>query len=197
MIDLDYITDEEVEEAKLYLNREEVQRAQQFVLHQHRHHFVMRRALLKIVLSQCAKIDPKVVQISYGQYKKPYLANNEHIYFNFSHTDTKGILAVTKQGQIGIDIETIRSIKNRNSILEQFATADEQIWVGNSLKRFLILWTSKEALIKCQGTGFLVEEIPFFERLPERLRDNLYVSQSDNYTNYSTFGETYCLSMCI
>jgi 4'-phosphopantetheinyl transferase len=195
VIDLDYITDEEVEEAKLYLNREEVQRAQQFVLHQHRHHFVMRRALLKIVLSQYAKIDPKVVRISYGQYRKPYLANNEHIYFNFSHTDTKGVLVVTKQGQIGIDIELIRPLEDMVGILNRIASVDEQSWVGNSLERFFILWTIKEALIKCQGTGFLIDKIPSLDQLPSKF-ENMFVSRHQNLGSYSRIVDDSIVSIC-
>lgn len=45
MFDLEYITGNEVSEAKLYLNMGEMQRAKRFVFDQHRRHFIVRRAL--------------------------------------------------------------------------------------------------------------------------------------------------------
>jgi 4'-phosphopantetheinyl transferase len=196
MFDLEHITEDEVDEAKLHLNLDELQRAQQFVFDQHRHHFIMRRMLLKIVLGQYVNIDPKAVQIAYGQYKKPYLGNNEHIYFNFSHTDTKGILAVTKKNQIGIDIEPIRPIKDKIEILKKITSADEQQWVGKSLERFFILWTIKEALIKCQGTGFLVDIVPALEAFPVQISEHTYVARSQGYIIYSTLWEKHWISIC-
>lgn len=196
MFDLENITENEVSEAKLYLNLEEMQRAQRFVFDQHRRHFIIRRALLKVVLSQYVNIDPKAVQIAYGQYKKPYLENNENIYFNFSHTETKGVLGVTKMGQIGVDIEPIRSIEDRNKILDHFAEANERVWVGSSLERFLILWTMKEALVKCQGTGFLVDTVPSLETFPVEISKHTYIARSQCYSMYSARCEKYRISIC-
>lgn len=197
MFDLEHITEKEVNQAKLYLNFEELQRAEQFVFDQHRHHFIMRRMLLKIVLGQHTNINPKAVQIAYGQYKKPYLENNEHIYFNFSHTDTKGILAVTKRGQIGVDIEPIKPREDKLEILKQITSLDEQQWVGKSLERFLILWTIKEALIKCQGVGFLIDKISELSVLPRYILNNFYVTRSENHFIYSISWEDYWISMCV
>jgi 4'-phosphopantetheinyl transferase len=196
MFDLEHITENEVSEANLYLNLEEMKRAQRFVFDQHRRHFIVRWAFLKIVLSQYINIDPKAVQIAYGQYKKPYLENNEHIYFNFSHTETKGVLGVTKMDQIGVDIEPIRSIEDRNKMLEHFAEANERVWVGGSLERFFILWTMKEALIKCQGIGFLVDTVPSLETFPVEISKHTYIARSQGYCIYSTRCEKYRISIC-
>ncbi|MDP3935439.1 MAG: 4'-phosphopantetheinyl transferase superfamily protein [Alphaproteobacteria bacterium] len=196
MFDLEHISENEVNEAKLSLNLEELQRAELFVFDQHRRHFIVRRALLKIVLSHYVNIAPKAVQIAYGQYKKPYLENNGHIYFNFSHTDAKGILAVTKRGQIGIDIEHIKPIKDKIEILKQISSVGEQVWVGKSLERFLILWTVKEALIKCQGTGFLIDKAPLLNSPPVRINKNFFIAQYQSFSIYSIFTIGYRISLC-
>lgn len=152
---------------------------------------------MKIVLSKYINVDPKAVQIAYGQYKKPYLENNEHIYFNFSHTETMGVLGVTNRGQIGVDIEFIRSIEDRNKMLDQFAVENERVWVGISFERFLILWTMKEALIKCQGTGFLVDTIPSLETFPVEISKHTYIARSQGYCMYSTRCEKYRISLSV
>ena len=196
MFDLNHITEEDVTNAILYLSLEEHLRAHQFAFEQHRNHFIMRRMLLKIVLGQYAKVDPKSVQISYGQYQKPYLENHEHIYFNCSYTDANAILAIAQQGQIGIDIEPIRPIEDRNAMLDQFASANERGWVGSSLKRFLVLWTSKEALIKCQGTGFLVDQVPSLDQLPVEIEENVWGSQFQAFKIYSKILNNNVVSVC-
>lgn len=196
MFDLNHITEEEVKNAILYLSLEEHLRAHQFAFEQHRNHFIMRRMLLKIVLGQYAKVDPKSVQISYGHYQKPSLENHEHIYFNCSYTDANAILAIAQQGQIGIDIEPIRPIEDRNAMLDQFASANERGWVGSSLKRFLVLWTSKEALIKCQGTGFLVDQVPSLGQPPVEVEENVWGSQFQAFKIYSKILNNNVVSIC-
>lgn len=196
MFNLNHITEEEVTNAILYLDLKEQLRAQQFAFDQHRNHFIMRRVLLKIVLGQYAKVDPKDVRISYGQYQKPYLENHELIYFNCSYTDANAILAIAQQGQIGIDIEPIRLMEDRKEMLNQFAAANEREWVGRSLKRFLILWTSKEALIKCQGTGFLVDQVPSLDQLPVEIEENVWGSQFQACKIYSKILNNNMVSIC-
>lgn len=197
MIDLDYITEEEIKKAKPFLHHEELQRSQQFVFDQYRHHFVIRRALLKMVLSKYVNLDPKMIEISYGQYKKPYLANHEHIYFNFSHTDKKGVLAVSKSGEVGVDIEFIRRVRNREEILKQIASKDESVWGGRSIKQFLIMWTMKEALIKFDGSGFLAESIPHMDQLPIEIAKNMFVAKISEHKIYSKIVHDNIISICL
>ena len=88
--------------------------------------------------------------IKFNKYKKPYFENS--LYFNISHS--KNLLAlVTSYYEVGIDIE---KIKNFNYDLLKKTNSNEEIKYINRdpIDRFFILWTIKESLVKCVGTGF-------------------------------------------
>lgn len=82
-----------------------------------------------------------------GENEKP-LAKS--IYFNVSHSNGLVVLAVSKDHEIGIDIEIIREVKND---LKRYVTNDSEYQSIKSNEDFFRIWTSKESLLKCIGTG--------------------------------------------
>jgi 4'-phosphopantetheinyl transferase len=87
---------------------------------------------------------------------KPYLLNSP-LYFNLSHSGNFAALAVSAQGEIGIDIETIRA-RNFLAIAERYYHTDElkQLLATPEAEReqlFFKLWTLKEAFFKATGGG--------------------------------------------
>ena len=76
------------------------------------------------------------------------LANN--IYFNVSHSDDTIVIAFSELHPVGVDIEKIKPIDDK--LKKEVLSMEEY----NSMKNdedFYALWTSKEALLKCIGTG--------------------------------------------
>lgn len=90
-------------------------------------------------------------KIQYGKYGKPFAAGKN---FNVSHSGNFVVLAES-ENSVGIDIEEVKEIEPE--LIEASLTNQEKLWAGKSPLRFFILWTRKESLLKCIGTGFNVE----------------------------------------
>lgn len=93
--------------------------------------------------------------IQYTQYNRPYFRDN--IYFNISHSGNCVICAISRDFELGIDVEEIRPI-----VVQDFSTqfnTDEMNSIYGSEDRLLAfynLWTKKEAVIKADGRGMSV-----------------------------------------
>ena len=81
---------------------------------------------------------------------KPY--TDENIYFSLSHTDGLTVCAVS-DGEIGIDAEKIRPIKNKEKILLRFMGENAQMLTDED---FLKKWTAFESRVKYFGEKLTV-----------------------------------------
>ena len=88
-------------------------------------------------------------KVYFGKYGKP-LAYGKN--FNVSHSGNYVVLAESEKS-IGVDIEELKDDITAD-LIEVGFTKREKGWIGNSHIRFYILWTRKESLLKCVGTGF-------------------------------------------
>ena len=81
-----------------------------------------------------------------NQFGKPI---SKDIHFNISHS--KGfVVFVMDNYPIGIDIELIRDYKKE---LKEFVTSKEEKEYIKTNINFFEIWTNKESLLKCVGTG--------------------------------------------
>lgn len=103
--------------------------------------------------------------ITYDEQGKPYLENMPDIFFNISHSKTK-VAAVISDKNVGIDIELVRPVFlklaprvfNDRELIYIFDCEPDKINFDmipdDALtRRFLEIWTLKEAYFKCLGTG--------------------------------------------
>lgn len=88
---------------------------------------------------------------SYGAYGKPYLAGLP--YYNLSHSGDY-IVCVTDGQEIGIDIQTIKTI--HSGVMERFLGSNEL-----EPKQQTLLWTQYESYSKMLGTGIPLEGYGF------------------------------------
>ena len=89
------------------------------------------------------------------QFGKPI---SDKTYFNISHS--KGAVVFIKDDvPIGIDIEKIRDIDEAS--INFISSNEEREYIDNNIK-FYEIWTNKESLTKCVGTGIKnkIKEIP-------------------------------------
>ena len=106
--------------------------------------FLLKTGLEKMGLDSQTKI--------YSSEKgKPYI---DGVFFNISHSADMAVCAFGTS-EIGVDIEKIKPISDR--LMEKFALPSERAKIS-AAKQIIRLWTRKEALAKCIGTG-LGEEI--------------------------------------
>lgn len=85
--------------------------------------------------------------ITYNPHGKP---QTEGIFFNASHSGDYVVLALCDR-EIGVDIEKVRPI--RPLLLRKTLSEEEQKIAEK--EGFFKLWTLKESLLKCVGTGIV------------------------------------------
>src|SRR4051794_23183005 len=119
------------------------------------------RSALRVVLSRYLRILPDALAFVYGEKGKPSLAQEQNdldIRFNVSHSGGLGLLAVTCNREIGVDLETRHEVVEYMSIAQRFFSAREyrgMLDVPEELRQraFLRCWTRKESYVKALGKG--------------------------------------------
>lgn len=121
------------------------------------------RGLLRVVLSHYAGIDFAAWRLAAGAHGKPAIAGPagfESLRFNLTHTDGLVVCAVTRAGEIGVDVENTSRTVDVGSVARHFFSVSEQQWLASlpPEKRtdgFFEQWVLKEAFLKGRGTGLM------------------------------------------
>jgi 4'-phosphopantetheinyl transferase len=171
--------------------------------------FLISRVLVKSVLADKLGIASYEVNLQLHPNGKPFVEGSKAVYFNLTHSADVIILAVTEEGEIGVDIERVDrefDWMRVDSVLD----LSEIEWIkGNELidpfsvyQRFFQIWTLKEAYIKCTGEGMsrhlkmlnfhvLAECIQFFDSTNDGQKTEEYYFES--YIYDSNFIFSICL----
>lgn len=89
----------------------------------------------------------------YTEEGKPFITSRPNIHFNFSHSGTVALCAISDQ-PVGADVETTRKISPGLISYTMNESEQEQINASpDPTMRFLYFWTRKEALLKLTGEG--------------------------------------------
>ena len=145
------------------LSPEEFARASRFICDKHRRRYIALRIMQRRILSHYARIRPERLEFGRGRYGKPFLiqrCNNAPLHFSISRNSGVALLAITGIGEIGVDIEKILDLHDRDAIAERFFSPRERD-VYDSLPfdakntAFFRCWTRKEALLKAMGAGLM------------------------------------------
>ena len=142
-------------------------------LRYHREDDQLRSIGSSFLLLKAAKGKP----IHYSAEGKPFVEGEN--FFNISHSGDYVVLAEAKF-PVGVDIERIDDIGINNDLLNIALTEREKLWVKDSLLRFYVVWTRKESLIKCEGSGFMSEPCEI-DTLPENDLDESVLYKGKYY----------------
>ncbi len=115
------------------------------------------RAVLRLLLSEYLKVSPHDFDIRTTIKGKPFLANYP-VFFNVSHTHSAYIIAISKLGRIGVDIEQLVGNEDIEAMADYAFSAYEKQKVFSSHsepQEFEKIWTLKEALLKAIGVGLV------------------------------------------
>lgn len=140
------------------LSPDELSRANRFRLARHRNHYAVGRGLLRSLLGQLLDRDPAELEFSYTRYGKPFLANEDRLSFNVSHSGGHALFAFGPARELGVDLEEASSTAAEERVAEHFF-APREVAALRSLpsdeqpRAFLRCWTRKEAYIKARGEG--------------------------------------------
>ena len=142
------------------LSADELERASRFVFETDAWHFKLCRAMLRVGLALHLGKPAKGIPIRTAEKGKPYL-DDDGIHFNVSHCGGTGLLAFTRAGEIGVDVEAVRPEVEGLEIAAQSFHAHEIEFIAaadgveEQARRFTSLWTRKEAVLKATGSGIV------------------------------------------
>jgi len=161
------------------LSPDERAKAARFHFDKDRNQFVQARAALRFILSEYLDADPRTLEFSYGPQGKPCLvsevrecgtgvspvnhaqdarATNKSLRFNLSRRDGLALIAVTRDREIGVDVELVRADLSFFQIADVSFSSTEVATLRNlpesaRVKGFYNCWTRKEAYVKAHGAG--------------------------------------------
>jgi len=140
------------------VSAEEAARAEQFVHILNRRRYLAAHGLLRLVLSGYLGTSPDAVAVRSNSDGKPRLAHPEHLRFNLSHSGLHGLLAVSANREVGVDIEEIRDVGDLEDLAKTCFSPNEQaalaaVPAAQRRGAFFAGWTRKEAFLKALGDG--------------------------------------------
>lgn len=140
------------------LDADERRRADRFRFAQDRALFVAAHAALRRVLGGCLGVDGRDLGFVVDAGGKPRLAGRSHPGFSLSHSGGHALIGVARDGAIGVDLEIVRDVPERDAIVrDDFARAEVEAIAALPPDRredaFFACWTRKEACLKAIGVG--------------------------------------------
>jgi 4'-phosphopantetheinyl transferase len=151
---------------KSILTEAELEKAHSFRKEVDQQRFIVARGALRSLLSICLDCPPEAIQLGKGGHNKLYVqaSGADQIFFNVAHSGDWVLIALAPS-EIGIDLEQITGPFSYEGILERYFSPAEARFVrekDDSCKRFYLLWTRKEALLKATGRGLCneLEKVP-------------------------------------
>lgn len=121
-------------------------------------YYLESQGRLRQVLSYYLDEPPLRIIIKRHAYGKPYLADHPNLAFNISHSGKQWVMAVSRAGLLGVDIEYCRPRNNFTALVNRCFAEEERLYWHNlaedeKLAGFYELWTKKEAFVKATGRG--------------------------------------------
>ena len=119
-----------------------------------RRRFVVAHGRLRQLLGGVLGLPADRVVLSTGPHGKPTV---DGAVFSLSHSGGHGLVAVTRDGQLGVDLEAIGA-EAEASLLDQVLTAAErrafaELPAAQRAAAFYRVWVHKEAVLKATGVG--------------------------------------------
>ncbi|MBT2163176.1 4'-phosphopantetheinyl transferase family protein [Zobellia barbeyronii] len=189
------------------LSQDELERVNRFKFEKDRKTYVLARGLLRILSERYLNIHADQVFFTYNQFGKPSYDLQTLVRFNVSHSGELIVLSFVAKGEVGVDVERIKTNFDIAKIAEGFFSKDE---VSSLLafpeekraKAFFNCWTRKEAFIKAKGVGLSFDLTSFSvsinDNSPELLRTQWNPNEKNDWKLFSFVPqEGYCSALSI
>ncbi len=145
------------------LSPDERERAAKFHFAGDWRRFIASRGILRDIVARYLGRSASALRFSYGAFGKPALADDcdGDLRFNLSHSGSVALYAVTRNREIGVDVERIDSSFVEDGIEEKFFSRNEvaklrSLHASQRLRAFFDCWTRKEAYVKARGGGLQI-----------------------------------------
>jgi len=158
---LDQETEQVLQLEKL-LSDDEIARGRRFHAERHRRRFIVSRGALRTLLSHYLSVKPGDIVFGYSSHGKPFVQEqSNHVNFNMSHSGECAIYAVSREYQIGVDIEFLDRKIEFDDVAKRFFEPREytdmrELPQAVRKRAFMACWTRKEAVVKALGDGLSI-----------------------------------------
>lgn len=147
------------------LTDEERAQMARFYFERDRLRYRVTRALVRSTLSRYAPVAAAEWRFVTNDYGRPAIADRHGdacaLRFNVSHTHSLITLAVSRDADVGVDVENVAQRAAPIEIADRFFSPDEAAELGalapdRQQHRFFEYWTLKESYIKARGMGLSI-----------------------------------------
>lgn len=144
------------------LSEDERARAARYVRARSRDLFLLSRGGLRSVLGARLGRDPASLRFDYGPAGRPRLSEPGAPHFNVSHSGALVLVALSRAGDVGVDVERISDAIGCEGLADRFFSTEEARGVRavrdprERRLAFFRCWTRKEAYLKVKGAGLTV-----------------------------------------
>ena len=141
----------------------ERERSDFYLFSEERNRFVVRRGIVRTLLGIYLGKNPTEIRIWLGPWGKP---EAEGVHFNTSYSGNKMVVALSKNGPLGVDLEERGGTNWSEEAESLLYSCQEKIYAANLLSEerkdyFLSIWTKKEAWLKGIGCGLIADPRAF------------------------------------
>ena len=186
-----------------YLILEEQNYAKSYKTPELSENYIISHSILRMILSIHSKMSVYEMKFILGEYGKPYISSNyQNIQFNMSHSKDMVCIVVTKDKEIGVDIEFKNSTLDVEELQHLVLSVQEKMYMDTLSSQtakqnlFYCIWTLKEAIIKAMGIGLShpIIEINLIDDALQ-IKDVISLRQNGMYENlYLTLPESIAFS---
>lgn len=155
------VAPERLPELERLLAPDERARASRFRFARHRRRYMASWAAVRRLLGAYTAGEAESLAFTYGPKGKPELADDPDLRFNLSHSEELALVAVSRGGAVGIDIEHLRPLPDADEIAQRFFSRREvDCYLAQPAelrqRAFYSCWTRKEAFVKALGEGLFL-----------------------------------------
>ena len=139
------------------LSKNELTRCNKFLQESDKMRYICNHRFVRNVLSLYLNIAASKISFDLETRGKPYIKNS-NLFFNYSYRASYGLLAISKNQAVGVDIEKMKPLQDILTFSEfSFSEKEKQIIFKSEnekkLEPLFTFWTFKEAIIKLLGIG--------------------------------------------
>ncbi|MBA4136615.1 MAG: hypothetical protein C0518_04790 [Opitutus sp.] len=150
---------ESLEELSELLSDDERAQVKRFRFPSDQRRFTVCRGMLRLWLAHYIGAAPEELRFAYGPNGKPAVTGTGSEYhFNLSHSGGLAAFAITRVGEVGVDLEQVHELPGWEQISVLCFAPEERALLGahspgERQRQFFRLWTRHEAWLKAWGVG--------------------------------------------
>ena len=152
------LSEQGVRRMESLLDDPERSRARRYRFSRDRRRFVVTHGVLRMLLGSYLRRPPARIRLRSEPRGKPLLEEAAPLHFNLSRSGDLALLAFSRDGPLGVDVEWVRAMPQMQALARRHFTLAERRALdrvepaaGSTL--FFRIWTGKEAVIKALGVG--------------------------------------------